>query len=398
MAWEKIMQPPYSFILLLSLSAVVSSATEERLKKSIHNQSEAAILAESTAVEQAEARAKSRSEYGLELRPRVTDSDVGVALRIYLPDRWNQSKLREQLALVAESEQLRVATLEWQELIQVYRQLSDYRMIQKQLILFDAELQGLEPYLNQANLSVGLNQLAVVDRAKLSSLYLDLINNRERINLSLLDIEQELRIVLGVNANLKQLAQRTRVEMPRLLFDELMQQALNNRPDYRQFDVQSRSFTAAEGVAQSEDGFRLKYIQPAYNVDYNNGESTIGLSASFILPWGTRNPDVAVFQKQRTLSYAAQKLQRSTIENRLHVLLRTAKAYYKQASDRSEKLKPLLTQLSIDLEQMDTGRIEDLRDQMLIRERILDVSLQTTRFIQKKENISLDLIEELGAF
>lgn len=392
------MQPPCSVILLLSLSVTFSSVAEERLKKAIHNQSEAAILTESTAVEQAEARAKSRSEYGLELRPRVTDSDVGVALRIYLPDRWNQSKLREQLALVAESEQLRVATLEWKELIQVYRQLSDYRMIQKQLILFDAELQELEPYLNLANLSVGLNQLAVVDRAKLYSLYLDLINNRERVNLSLLDTEQELRIVLGVNANLDQLAQSTRVKMPRLLFDELMQQALNNRSDYRQFDIQSRSLTAAEGVAQSEDGFRLKYIQPAYNVDYNNGESTVGLSASFILPWGTRNPDIAVFQEQRTLSYAAQKLQRSTIENRLHVLLKTAKAYYKQASDRSTKLKPLLEQLSTDLEQIDTGRIEDLRDQMLIRERILDVSLQTTRFIQNKENISLDLIEELGAF
>jgi len=392
------MQPPYSVILLLSLSVTFPSVAEERLKEAIHNQSEAAILTESTAVEQAEARAKSRSEYGLELRPRVTDSDIGVALRIYLPDRWNQSKLREQLALVAESEQLRVATLEWQELIQVYRQLSDYRMIQKQLILFDAELQGLEPYLNQANLSVGLNQLAVVDRAKLYSLYLDLINNRERVNLSLLDTEQELRIVLGVNANLEQLAQSTRVKMPRLLFDELMQQALNNRSDYRQFDIQSRSLTAAEGVAQSEDGFRLKYIQPDYNVDYNNGESTVGLSASFILPWGTRNPDIAVFQEQRTLSYAAQKLQRSTIENRLHVLLKTAKAYYEQASDRSSNLKPLLEQLSTDLDQMDTGRIEDLRDQMLIRKRILDVSLQTTRFIQKKENISLDLIEELGAF
>ena len=385
-------------VALLSVLFSFSSGAEESLKETILAHSEAAVLTESTAVEQAEARAKSRSEYGLELRPGITDNDVGLALRIYLPDRWNQNKLREQLALVAESEQLRVASLEWQELMQVYRLFSEYRMVQKQLSLFDAELEGLEPYLNQANLSVELNQLAVVDRAKLYSLYLDLVNSRERVKSALLDSEQELRFMLGVNANLERLAQNSNVKMPsQLAFDELMRQALNNRPDYRQFDVQARSFTAAEGVAQSEDGFRLKYIQPAYAMNYNNGESSVGLSASFILPWGTRNPDVAVYQEQRTLAYAAQKIQRSVIEEHLQVLLKTTEAYYAQAAERSAKLKPLLVQLNDDLEQMNTGRLEELRDRMLIRERILDVSLQTTRFIRKKENMAIDLVEELGA-
>lgn len=387
------------FAILISLLLVISASANEELKATLHHRSEAAVLSESMAVEQAEARAKSRSEYGLELRPKITNHEVGAALRIYLPDQWNQSNLREQLTLVAQSEQLRVATLEWQDLMQVYRQLCTYRMIQKQMALYAAELHGVEPYLEQANQSVELNQMAVVDRAKLYGLYLDLVNSHERVKLALLDIEQELYLALGVKADLDRLAKAATIEMPeRRQFDSLMQQALTNRSDYRQFDVQARSLMAAEGVAQSEDGFRLKYIQPGFEVDYNNGESTVGLSASFILPWGTRNPDIAVYRQQRALSFASQKIQRSLIEERLQILLKTAEAYYIQAATRTEKLTPLLKQLGIDLEQMNTGRFEELRDQMLIRERILDVSLQTTKFIQKKEYIAIDLVEELGAF
>ncbi|MCK5676509.1 MAG: hypothetical protein KAH99_05795, partial [Verrucomicrobia bacterium] len=101
------------------------------LHEAIRIRSESVLLDELTALEQAEAQAKSRSEYGLELRPRVTNSEVGLALRIYLPDRWSKDKLREQLALVAESEQLRVAALDWQEVMAVYRDFCAYRMLRR---------------------------------------------------------------------------------------------------------------------------------------------------------------------------------------------------------------------------------------------------------------------------
>ena len=47
---------------------------------------------------------------------------------------------------------------------------------------------------------------------------------------------------------------------------------------------------------------------------------------------------------------------------------------------------------------MRTGRLEELRDVMLVRERMLDVSLQTTRTIRAKERIAVDLADELGTF
>ena len=389
---------------LILISAVSSGQDLDTLmqngdmKAKVQQRSERAVLEESTAAEQARAQAQSRSEYGLELRPRVTDSEVGVALRIYLPDRWNESRLREQLELVATSERLRVATLEWQELLQVYRRFCDYRMFHRQLAMFEKELQNMEPYLEQANLDVELNQLAVTDRAKLYSLYLDLVNDHAKVKADQLDVVQELRLLLGADADLDQMAGRARVEMPpKTEFDALLKRALENRPDYRQFNIQARSLNAAEAVAEAEDGFRLKYIQPAYEVDYNNGASTVGLSASFILPWGTRNPDIAVYQQQRALIYSTMDLKRIVIEHRLRVLLKSAEDYYEQAGKRIETIKPILVRLDSDLQMMDTGRLEDLRDLMLIRERILDVSLQTTRAICRKEQIAVDLAEELGS-
>ncbi len=389
---------------LILISAVSSGQDLDTLmqngdmKAKVQQRSERAVLEESTAAEQARAQAQSRSEYGLELRPRVTDSEVGVALRIYLPDRWNESRLREQLELVATSERLRVAALEWQELLQVYRRFCEYRMFQRQLVLFEKDLQNMEPYLEQANLDVELNQLAVTDRAKLYSLYLDWVNDHAKVKADQLDVVQELRLLLGADADLDQMAGRARVEMPpKTEFDALLKRALENRPDYRQFNIQARSLNAAEAVAKAEDGFRLKYIQPAYEVDYNNGESTVGLSASFILPWGTRNPDIAVYQQQRALIYSTMDLQRTVIEHRLRVPLKAAEDYYEQAGERIETIKPILVRLDSDLQMMDTGRLEDLRDLMLIRERILDVSLQTTRAICRKEQIAVDLAEELGS-
>jgi len=390
--------------LLLALS---SSAADQELyaimrKGDFHEtilaRSESVLLDELTALEQAEAQANSRSEYGLELRPRVTDSDVGLALRIYLPDRWSKDKLREQLALVAESEQLRVAALEWQELMEVYRDFCTYRMLQKQLALFDKEIQTLGPHLEEADQSVELHQLAVPDRAKLYSHYLDLVNDREQVKSALLEIRKQLRLTLGHAADLERFSAIAMVEMPpRMAIETLLRQALGRRADYRQFDVNTRSLGAAEAVARSEDGFRFKFIQPFYNVDYEGGQDSWGLSAAFVLPWGTRNPDIAVYRQQYALSIAAMDLQRAMIEERLRVLLKAAEDYYAQADQRNRTLKPLLKQLGKDLEQMNTGRLEQLRDLLLIRERILDVALQRSEAICKKENIAVDLAEELGS-
>lgn len=395
-------------VFLLGLLPVMSMAVADQdlaaimrkgnLHEAIRIRSESVLLDELTALEQAEAQAKSRSAYGLELRPRVTNSEVGLALRIYLPDRWSKDKLREQLALVAESEQLRVAALDWQEVMAVYRDFCAYRMLRRKQTLFDEEILNLEPYLGKADQSVELRQLAVPDRAKLYSHYLDLVNDREQVKSLLLEMRQQLRLVLGHAADLERFSAIAVVEMPpQMEFEPLLRQALGHRADYRQSEVDTRSLGAAEAVARSEDGFRFKYIQPGYDVDYEGGENSWWLSAAFVLPWGTRNPDIAVYQRQYALSVATMDLQRAMIEERLRVLLKTAEEYYNQADQRRRTLKPLLKQLSKDLEQMDTGRLEQLRDLLLIRDRILDVALQTSEAIRQKERIAVDLAEEIGS-
>lgn len=367
------------------------------LNSVIKERTESALLEQSIAVEQARASAQSRSEYGIELRPRLTEDDVGVALRIYLPSRWDKSKLREQLVLVAEEEQLRVATLEWQELMGVYRAFCEYRMLNQQLDLYKKELKMLEPYLEQADEQVKLSQFAVVERSKLYSLYLDLVNDHEKIKTELLENQEGLFFLVGPNADLAKMAQTAHIEMPpQAEFEPLFQQALENRSDFRIHDVHARSTSAAAAMARSEDGFRLKYIQPDFRADHSNNDTTVGISASFILPWGTRNPDIAVYQHQQALSLSVMDLQRRLIADRLRVLLKTADAYYAQAADRATKLEPLLHTLNQDLKTIQTGRLEEVRDILLIRERMLDVSLQTTRTVFKKERIAVDLAQEIG--
>lgn len=384
------------FLLPGLLLAMGATATE--LENTIRTRSQRVVVDQATAVEQAQARAQSSTEFGMELRPRVSNNDVGVALRIYMPDQWNKSKLQEQLVLLAESEQLRVSALEWQELIQVYRKFCDYRMLQNQQTLFEKELRFLEPYLEQADLSVQQNQLTVTDRARLYSLYLDLMNNQGKTKSNQLKTEEELRLLLGVNADLDRMAPNAQVAMPpKTEFDSLLVQALANRPDYQQFEVQARALSAAEEVVGGKNGFRLKYIQPAYDLDHEKGESSVGLSASFILPWGTKNTDVAVYQQQRALTYSSMNLQRSVIEHRLRVMLKSAEAYYEQADRRDEKTEPILARLTEDLNLMNTGRLEDVRDLMQIRERILDVTLETTRTTCRKEQLAVELAEELGS-
>lgn len=52
--------------------------------------------------------------------------------------------------------------------------------------------------------------------------------------------------------------------------------------------------------------------------------------------------------------------------------------------------------LAIDLKQMENGPLEQLRDRMMIRERILDTALQTAQMQCDRERIAVDLAEELG--
>ena len=369
------------------------------LRETIRARSGGTLLEESTALEQARAQARSRSDYGLELRPSVSDNDAGLALRVYLPDRWSHKRLREQLALAAQSEQLRIAALEWQDIVSVYRGFCVDRMLRKQLALLENELSFIEPYLAQADQSVALSQLAIGDRARLYSTYLALLNDRNEVENALLDSRRRLKMVLGSDANLETLSARAVITMPsQLEIESLLRSALERRADYRLLDAEMRSMQLAEEAARSEDGFRLKYIQPAYSVNYNDGGSGWELSAALVLPWGTRNPDIAVYHSQQALSLAAQAEQRRIIEDRLRVLLDTAAAHYTQITEQKRRIRPVINRLAADIEILAEFPLEQMRDVLSIRERLLDASLLSAESSCRTETLAVDLAEELGGW
>ncbi len=234
-----------------------SPADLEELNASLRTFSEGLFLEKSAQVAQAGTLANARSDFGMELRPNVTDDDVGIALRIYLPALRHQGKLREQLERVAQSEELRVAALEWEELLGVYRDFCSYRMLQKQIVLLTDEVNFLQPSLDLADQSVAQNELTIVDRAKLVSQYLDLLNNREKLEFELIEVSHRLHRVLGSAAGLEAFARIAVVELPtQVELDDLFEVAVVNRADYQQGVVDAQVLDGAESVARAEDGFR----------------------------------------------------------------------------------------------------------------------------------------------
>ncbi len=384
---------------LASTPDLESLMEQAAFRGTIRKQNEGALIDESTELEQSKTFARSRSDYGLELRPSVSDNDVGLALRVYLPDRWSKTRLQEQLALAAQSEQLRIAALEWQDVVGVYRNFCTYRMLRRQLALMEHEMDFIEPYLELADQRVELNQLTVSDRARLYSTYLALVNDYgEQMN-DFLDMQRRIRMVVGPDADLDRLSKLAVIDMPsQLEIKSLLRTALEQRSDYRRLDTDMRAMQLAEEAARSEDGFRLKYIQPAYSIDYEDGSQGWELSASIVLPWGTRNPDIAVYQHQQALFKAARMQQRSMIEDRLRVTLDMANAYYTQVADQKRRTAPVLKTLNEDLAIMAGAPLDQVRDLIAIRERMLDAALQSAESECRADTIAIDLAEELGGW
>jgi hypothetical protein len=370
----------------------------EELNASLRTFSEGLFLKKSAQVAQAKAQAQTRSDFGMELRPRVTDDDAGIALRIYLPALRHQGQLREQLEWVAQSEELRVAALEWEELLSVYRDFCSYRMLQKQIALLTEEVNFLQPSLARADQSVAQNELTIVDRAKLVSQYLDLLNNREKLEFEWIEVSRSLHQALGSAAGLDAFARIAVVELPtQVELDELFEVAVSNRADYQQGVVDAQVLDAAESIARAEDGFRFKYLQPAYNADYTGGEDTWGVSAAFVLPWGSQNPDIAEYREQRELADFELALQRRIMKDRLRSLLQASEALQGQMEDRNRLLQPVLEQLTGDLDQMSGSPFDLLRDRLQIRDRLLDAALQTAAVEYRREQLAVDFAEELGS-
>lgn len=380
------------------LSVMMFNASADDLESALQARSERVLLEESIAAEQSAAEARNDSGTGLELRPAYSKDDIALALRVYLPRLWSRGKLNEQLNLVAESETLRVDALEWQELLGVCREFCTYRMLRKQRELLDDEIHAFAAQIDAVDVAVRQHQFAAAERAKLTGQYLELLNSMDRIDMERLDVVQNLHRSLGTAVDLDALAETVRIALPsRLDVNELVAQALENRADYRRLGVEAESLKTAAALARAEDGFHFKHIQSSYRRDPSGDDGgQWGISAAFTLPWGNRNPDVDVYRRKQELMLSAMALQQRRIKERLGSLIQVSTALSEQIQRRSERIGPLIKQLGEDLGQLEAAPLSQLRDRMLIRERILDTALQTARMECVRDRITLDLVEEIG--
>ncbi|MBN2685523.1 MAG: hypothetical protein JXR40_09615 [Pontiellaceae bacterium] len=385
---------------VLSVAAtLVSAVPEDEIREAIQQRGEPALLRHSTALERAEMEAENRSDFSMELRPSVSDDDVGLALRINLPREWNNMRLQTQLALASTAEQLRIAQLEWQEIIAAYREFCTYRMLEKKATLLEQELGFMKPYLVLADERVERQQFRVEDRTRLYGDYLALLNDLGQLQNERIEVEKTLKIILGPDAELETLADRALIPMPtESELDELVKMATRQRLDYQQFNVEMDRLKLAEEAARKEEGFQLKYIQPSYSVDYNTGKDAWELSAAVVLPWGRSNPDIALYRQHQAFSLANQSLQCQMIEDRLRVMLDTAKEYRALSSEQSQRTSPILERLNVDLQQRESVPLDQVRNMLSIRKQILDASLQVVEKECRIESLAVDFAEELGGW
>lgn len=202
----------------------------------------------------------------------------------------------------------------------------------------------------------------------------------------------------GDRADLDAFSKTATLALPeRLELAELVQRARANRADYRQLETEALALGAAEAVARSEDGFRFKYIQPEYSMGYSGDNAdSWGISASFVLPWGTRNPDIALYREQKALTVSAMDQRNAEMEERLLVLLNTSLALNEGIERRNRLIQPLVERLEEDLVRMKTLPLEQSRDALLIHKRILETALGTARMEFERERLAIDMAEELG--
>ena len=389
----------WATFMLLAIPLAGAAQPRTNLQDLVRERSSRPLLEKSTAAGQAESRAGNTTPSSTELRPKLTDKTAGLALRFYFPQVGNKKDLAAQLALVAESRRLQVSQEEWGALMHAYRLFASYRMYRQEGILLEKELETLRNALRQADRGVEQNHYPRLERARLSGLYLDLLGQAEKNRRDRNAVQCELRLLLGEQADLDALADKTIPPEGQLdsTAERLLQKALRNRADYRRLQVQSQSLDTAEALARKREGFRLKYIQPEYNVEYSGDHRDLwGLSAAFVLPWGHGNPDIEAYQRQRDLLESETALRQMRIAERIRVLRENAQALADQVGIQTSETAPVLRQLEQDIDAMDSGHLEQIRDIALLRKRILDTRIQQLRAVREKELGLIALAEETG--
>lgn len=213
-------------------------------------------------------------------------------------------------------------------------------------------------------------------------------------------MEKTLKIVLGPDAEIKTLAEDALIPIPtEMELDALVKTATKQRLDYQLLDVEIEQMKLAEEAARREGGFQLKYIQPSYRVDSGNGRDGWELSTAVVLPWGRKNPDIALYRQHQAVSLASQGLQRQMIEDRLRVLFDTVAEYRALSAEQTERTNPVLDQLNADLvEEMKQVPLDQVRNLLSIRKQILDASFQVIDKECQIEELSVDFAEELGGW
>ena len=89
---------------------------------------------------------------------------------------------------------------------------------------------------------------------------------------------------------------------------------------------------------------------------------------------------------------------RTWIEDRLRVTYDMADAYYTQLAAQKKRTAPLLKTLNEDLSILAHAPLDQIRDLISIRERMLDAALQSVESECLAETIAVDLAQELGGW
>ncbi|MDH3346421.1 MAG: hypothetical protein OEL75_04475, partial [Kiritimatiellaceae bacterium] len=74
-----------------------------------------------------------------------------------------------------------------------------------------------------------------------------------------------------------------------------------------------------------------------------------------------------MYKQQKSLTLSTMALHRQLLRERLQILINTSETFAKQIDQRNRLVQPLLKQLEADLNQIEGGPLEQMRDWMSIR-------------------------------
>ncbi|MBC7426878.1 MAG: TolC family protein, partial [Bacteroidia bacterium] len=205
---------------------------------------------------------------------------------------------------------------------------------QKKLAFTDTTLANLDSLITTYRIQAGKGNLPLKDLVRLQSLYFSIKNDRNAIVLSILEAQEKLKIIRGLNTDVRPVVSLSKLScfknpVRQLNTDSLIEQALASRPDYLAAIKQSES---GQWMLKLQKSLAVPNVTLGASYDQRGGafNNQVNLTLGVPLPLWNRNKGNIMMAQARNNQYlVGESMSKNEIINEVN------KNYskWKEASD-----------------------------------------------------------------